>query len=186
MITVVLAGLAGALTWTLAEYLIHRWMGHDRRFRRSRFGREHTRHHAEGSYFAPNRAKLGFAAVVAVVVGAPAIALAGLHGLAWTVGLLGWYGGYELLHRRAHTHAGIGRYGRWLRRHHFHHHFVDPRTNHGVTSPLWDLVFGTYRPPSVIPVPPRLRMIWLCDPATGAVRSRHAADYVLREPARAR
>jgi len=180
------AALLGALTWTLAEYCIHRWMGHDRRFRRSRFGREHTRHHAEGDYFAPTSAKLAAAAVAALALGTPAVLVAGGAGLAWTAGLFGCYATYEILHRMAHVHAGIGWYGRWIRRHHFHHHFVDPHTNHGVTSPLWDLVFGTYRRPSVIPVPPRLRMAWLCDPVTGAIHPRHAAHFVLREPAGAR
>ena len=123
------------------------------------------------------------AALVAVVIGGPAAWLAGAHGAAAVGGLLVMYGTYEVLHRREHTHAGIGRYGRWARRHHFHHHFVDPRTNHGVTTPLWDLVFGTYRRPEVIPVPEKLRMRWLCD-ATGAVRREHADRYTLR-PARA-
>jgi sterol desaturase/sphingolipid hydroxylase (fatty acid hydroxylase superfamily) len=185
MITLAVAALLGALTWTLMEYCIHRWMGHDRRFRRSLFGREHVRHHAEGDYFAPTSKKAIVVAIVAVVFGAPAWLVAGAAGLAWTAGLLGLYIGYELLHRREHTHAGIGAYGRWARRHHFHHHFVDPHTNHGVTSPLWDLVFGTYRQPSTIPVPERLCMAWLRDPVTRDIHPRHAATFVLR-PSRAR
>ena len=82
------------------------------------------------------------AVMFASVVGVPAVAIAGYHlGAAYVAGLVGFYGVYEWLHRREHTHAGIGPYGRWARRHHFHHHFVDGRTNHGVTSPIWDLVF---------------------------------------------
>ncbi len=176
MIAVVL----GVVTWSLAEYLIHRWMGHDRRFRRSPFGVEHVRHHIEGNYFAPTRKKLLAAAIVVGVLGGPAIALAGTSGVAYIAGLVGFYGVYEWLHRREHTHAGIGAYGRWARRHHFHHHFVDGRTNHGVTSPVWDLVFGTYRTPAIIPVPRRLCMQWLLDPATGDVRAAHSARYRLR------
>jgi sterol desaturase/sphingolipid hydroxylase (fatty acid hydroxylase superfamily) len=95
-------------------------------------------------------------------------------------GLVTFYGVYEWLHRREHTHAGIGAYGRWARRHHFHHHFVDGRRNHGVTTPIWDLVFGTYARPERIRVPAKLCMAWLLDPATGAIRERHAATYELR------
>lgn len=171
----------GALSWTLLEYLIHRWMGHDRRFRRSPFGIEHIRHHIEGNYFAPSWKKLAVSAVVAAVVSVPAIAIAGLpNGVAYVAGLMALYGAYEWLHRREHTHAARGRYGSWARRHHFYHHFVDGRTNHGVTTPLWDLAFRTYERPTRIRVPARLCMAWLRDPTTGEVRAEHAATYELR------
>ncbi|HEY6035567.1 MAG TPA: sterol desaturase family protein [Kofleriaceae bacterium] len=177
----IVAAACGVASWTLVEYLLHRWMGHDRRFRGNPFGVEHVRHHSEGDYFAPTWKKgLAAAAFTAVVIG-PALALAGpADGLAYVAGLVGFYGVYEWLHRREHTHAGIGPYGRWARRHHFHHHFVDVRVNHGVTSPIWDLVFGTYEKPGVIRVPVKLRMAWLVDPATGDVRREHAARYELR------
>jgi sterol desaturase/sphingolipid hydroxylase (fatty acid hydroxylase superfamily) len=163
----------GALAWSLLEYLIHRWMGHDRRFRKSPFGVEHVRHHIEGNYFAPTWKKVSFVALVAgvllLIASAPFVA-----------GLLTAYTAYEVLHRREHTHAGIGPYGRWARRHHFHHHFVDGRTNHGVTSPIWDVVFRTYDPPSRIRVPRKLCMAWLLDPATNDVRAEHSHIYSLR------
>lgn len=90
---------------------------------------------------------------------------------------------YEALHRIEHVTAGIGPYGRWARRHHFHHHFVDGKTNHGVTTPLWDLVFGTYRRPGVIDVPPKLCMRWLLDPTTGGIREAHAGTFAMRRRA---
>jgi len=174
------AALLGVLTWTFLEYLIHRYMGHDKRFRKSPFGVEHLRHHIEGDYFAPSWKKALFALGVVALLSLPAIALAGrAAGLAYVAGLVGFYGVYELIHRLDHTHAGIGPYGRWTRRHHFYHHFVDGRMNHGVTSPLWDLVFGTYRKPEVITVPRRLRMRWLVDPRTGEVAAAHADTFVL-------
>jgi sterol desaturase/sphingolipid hydroxylase (fatty acid hydroxylase superfamily) len=177
----IVAVALGVLTWTLLEYLIHRWMGHDRRFRRSPFGIEHIRHHIEGNYFAPTWKKAVAGAMFIAVLSGPAVAIGGVvHGLSYVSGLVGFYGVYEWLHRREHTHAGVGPYGRWVRRHHFHHHFADARTNHGVTSPLWDVVFGTYERPSVIRVPAKLCMVWLLDPDTGNVRAEHAARYQLR------
>jgi sterol desaturase/sphingolipid hydroxylase (fatty acid hydroxylase superfamily) len=177
----IIAALLGVLTWTLLEYLIHRFMGHDRRFRRTPFGVEHIRHHIEGNYFAPTWKKLIAASIVATVVAGPAILVAGTTmGTAYVAGVITFYGIYEWLHRREHTHAGIGPYGRWVRRHHFHHHFVDGRMNHGVTTPLWDFVFGTYEQPTVIRVPAKLCMAWLLDPHTGTVRARHARTYQLR------
>jgi len=178
------AAAAGVFTWSFLEYVIHRWLGHDRRFRGNPFGKEHLRHHVEGNYFAPTHIKLRVAAVATVVTALPAFLLASGLGLAWVAGFITFYGAYEVLHRREHTHAGIGAYGRWARRHHFNHHFVDGRANHGVTSPLWDLVFGTYQQPDVIPVPSRLCMAWLLD-GDGAIRPEFARRFVLREARRA-
>jgi sterol desaturase/sphingolipid hydroxylase (fatty acid hydroxylase superfamily) len=182
----ILAAGFGAVTWTFLEYGIHRWFGHDKRFRRTPFGIEHLRHHVEGDYFAPTWKKAATAAVVTALLVAPVIWIAGAaHGLAYLAGLMGFYGFYEALHRRLHTHAGVGPHGRWARKHHFRHHLVDGRTNFGVTTPLWDVVFRTYRrPPAVIQVPPRLCMSWLLDPATGAVRADQAGRFALGKPSR--
>jgi len=177
---VIVAAAAGVLTWTFLEYCIHRWMGHDRRFRKTPFGVEHIRHHAEGDYFAPTWKKMSVAAFAVAILSPPAILIVGAPiGLAYVIGLISFYGVYEWHHRRDHTHPGFGPYGRWARRHHFHHHFVDARTNHGVTTPLWDLAFGTYRKATIIKVPPKLAMAWLLDPVTKAIRAEHAATYQL-------
>lgn len=171
----------GVLTWSFLEYVIHRWLGHDARLRPNLFEEEHTRHHAEGNYFASGWKKAAAAAIAMAIVTPIAALVAGLTlGLAYAFGFVAFYLGYELLHRRAHTHAGFGAYGRFVRRHHFWHHFGDSRTNHGVTSPIWDFVFRTYRTPGVITIPPRLAMTWLVDPATGDVHARFADHYRLR------
>ena len=168
----------GAFTWTLLEYLIHRFAGHDRRLRGNPFGVEHVRHHIEGDYFAPSYKKAIVALVAIAALSAPLmLALGGPTGAAFIVGLVGCYGVYEVIHRRLHVSAGFGAYGRWARRHHFTHHFASARVNHGVTTPLWDFVFGTYQAPAHITVPGRLCMAWLKDPATGQVRAEWADAF---------
>jgi sterol desaturase/sphingolipid hydroxylase (fatty acid hydroxylase superfamily) len=170
----------GAISWTLLEYVLHRWLGHDRRTRPNPFAAEHVRHHSEGDYFAPAHKKLLAAAAVMLILSGPAVAAAGIaQGLSFVAGLIAMYGLYEVLHRRDHTHPGVGRYMRFLRRHHFYHHFVDPSTNHGVTSPVWDWVFGTLRAPGVIKVPRKLAMRWLTDRITGQVLPEFAQHYEL-------
>ncbi len=185
ILKVAIALFLGALTWSFLEYCIHRWLGHDRRFRPNPFAKEHVRHHIEGDYFAPARKK-AMAAVLAITATAiPAVLVAGLWpGLAYASGLTGFYLTYEAIHRLEHVKAGWGAYGRWARKHHFYHHFVDARYNHGVTSPIWDLVFGTYRTAEVIKVPPRLMMDWLGNPETG-VKPEHAGTYALKVSKRA-
>ena len=177
---IVLAISLGALLWSFMEYVIHRGLGHVARTRPNPFANEHVRHHSEGHYFAPSWKKALAAVAFTGLLCGPAVWVGGAGpGLAFVLGFVGAYLGYEVVHRRDHTRAGATRYGVWLRRHHFSHHFTDPKFNHGVTSPVWDWVFGTRRAPGVVRVPEKLAMPWLLEPATGAVRERHRKHYEL-------
>jgi len=177
------AAALGAVFWTLVEYLLHRFVFHGADA--SRLGaKEHRQHHAQVDYFAPWWQK----AIAAVAAGALllplALASAGVaSGLAFTAGFIAMYLVYEVLHRRAHTRPPRGRYGRWRRRNHFAHHFADPRRAHGVTTPFWDLAFGTRLPAGRVRVPRRLAMPWLVD-GRGRVRPDFASDYELVGSAR--
>ncbi len=178
---ILFALLLGAAGWSFSEYCIHRWLGHDRRFTGNLFGREHIAHHGKGDYFAPTYKKVAAAVAVAAVLIGPAILVAGpALGSAFVAGFVSFYGYYELLHRLEHVWEGFGAYGRWARRHHFHHHFHNPAMNHGVTSPIWDHVFGTYEVPGVVAVPEKLKMRWLVDPATGEIHEHLQGAYSLR------
>lgn len=178
--------LAGAAAWTLLEYLIHRFLGH--RWPGNPFGVEHVRHHATTHYFAPSLKKAAVAAPVILALGAALAWPLGAAGAAACAGGLGaMYVLYEVVHRRAHTHGPRGAYGRWLRRHHFHHHFHAPHLNHGVTTPVWDVVFRTLARPGVIRVPEKHALAWLTG-EDGEVRPELAADYAIirrRAPAAA-
>ena len=179
----------GVLGWSFAEYALHRFSGHAVRAKaRDRkpglfdgdFGSEHQAHHADTRYFTPTARKIRAASVAL-----PAIAALGSLGVgprravSFALGFGAAYAFYEIVHRRTHTHAPRHAYARWARRHHLHHHFESPRSNHGVSSPLWDLVFGTHQRPGRIRVPRRHAPSWLLHPETGMVRDEYAADYEL-------
>jgi hypothetical protein len=173
----------GAVGWTLAEYLLHRFVFHGASA--TRLGaREHRQHHAQVDYFAPWWQK-ALAAVAATAVMLPVSIVSGgaTRGLLFTAGFIGMYLFYEVLHRRAHTRPPRSVYGRWRRRNHFAHHFVDPRRAQGVTTPLWDFVFATRLPVERVRVPRRLAMPWLVD-AHGEIWPAHADDYELVGSAR--
>lgn len=177
-----LAATLGALTWSFFEYVIHRFIGHGSPiWRKFAFRKEHTAHHSKGNYFASTWKKLLLAAGVFGSCWPLATFVAGdVAGTAYTVGFVAFYGIYEVFHRLLHVWEGVGPYARFARRHHFFHHFHDPQKNHGVTSPLWDWVFGTYASPGKIEVPPRLAMVWLIEPHTGEVRPHLAGAFTLR------
>ena len=180
----------GLMGWTFAEYALHNWRGHLGRGR-NEFSREHLAHHRTTSYFASTKKKaLVAASATAIVLPLLILTIGAWRGVWFSIGFLTLYVSYEVLHRRTHTHAPWNAYARWARRHHLFHHFGSAKMNHGVTSPLWDVVFRTYVKPGVIRVPERQVMDWLLDPTTGEVKEPYRADYVLvrkqrkQEPAR--
>jgi len=178
MISALFSFLLGACGWTLVEYLLHRFVFHGPSAK-GLGAREHRRHHAAVDYFAPWWQK-AIAAIATTAMMLPIAALiAGLEiGAAFTLGFISMYLLYEVLHRRAHTRAPRSRYGRWRRKNHFTHHFVDPRLAQGVTTPFWDLVFGTRLSVDRVRVPRRLAMSWLVD-MSGQVHAAYASDYEL-------
>lgn len=190
-----IAFLAGALTWSASEYVIHRFVGHGpRRARPTKFVRrwltpsglaaafneEHLAHHTDPQYFAPTSQKALAALVTTGVAAAVGSLLVGpRRAVPFALGLGSTYFGYEILHRRIHTHPPTGGYSRWVRLHHLYHHHKSPRQNHGVTTPLWDRVVGTeVRVTERLRVPRRAAAPWMLD-AAGELRAEHADDYEL-------
>lgn len=50
---------------------------------------------------------------------------------------------YDEAHWYVHAFTPTSRFGRWLRREHFLHHFREPTSRFGVSCPWLDFVFGT-------------------------------------------
>lgn len=178
------AAVAGAASWTVAEYGLHRFAMHMMRGR-GMASVEHLKHHADVTYFAPASKKLLSAATTTVVVyPVAAVATNRRWASAFTSGMITTYFAYEVAHRRTHTHPPRNRYGRWARRNHLHHHFGAPMSNFGVTTPVWDRVFGTYDDPGVVTVPRRMAPAWMLDDS-GEVVAEFAADYLVKGARRA-
>ncbi len=191
MIVSALSFAAGAATWSLAEYALHRFVGHGpRASKRSGkrgvldgdFGSEHQAHHTDTRYFTPTPHKIRAAAIAVPALAAVSSLFVGpRRGISFALGFGVAYASYEIIHRRTHTHAPRGAYSRWTRKNHLAHHFTNPHMNHGVTSPVWDHLFGTHLPHAKIRVPRRHAPDWLLDPA-GQVRPEYSDDYELPEP----
>lgn len=170
----------GVVAWTLTEYVAHRFTMHNVGGRGPAAG-EHLRHHAQPLRTRPVVRVLGHISMYATAVGIavvlalmvpPALAIAAALG--WAFG----YTIYEALHHAAHHYRPRGNWDLRLRKRHFHHHFVAPRQNLGVTITWWDQVFRTEGPVGPIRVPRRLAMPWLLDDH-GRVQPQFADDYVL-------
>lgn len=168
--------VVGIVLWTLLEYVLHRFAGHSNRLGKH-VRKEHFAHHATPDYFTSLPRKLVLAVPVLSALGAIAVPLVGWAGLATVAGTAVGWTFYEALHKATHVRGPRNAYGAWARRHHLHHHFQSPKANHGVTSPIWDWVFGTLERPATITVPRRhVRCFaWLLD--GDEVRAEHAGQY---------
>ena len=172
------AALAGIFSWSFAEYLLHRFLGHACKGR-NRFSREHLAHHSNPDYFAPTWQKVLLACFwfLAVFAGSQFV-LGTAFALTYSLSFALMYGFYELLHRRIHTPAPMGRYGRMVRPHHLAHNFTDARLCHGVTSRVWDRVFDTNEEVTTVRIPRKLAMPWLLN-GEGEISERFANRYQL-------
>lgn len=142
---------AGVLLWSLIEYGLHRFVFHitvrDPRWR-DRLNGSHTVHHGEPANPDKLLVRPGYAIAISTALffilytaTRDAFAVAGLLSGVW-LGFL--Y--YELVHYRVHTSGATRGFIAAQRRAHFYHHYRDNHRAFGVTSPLWDFVFGTARP----------------------------------------
>ncbi len=144
--------LAGLFLWTFVEYTLHRFVFHFR----ARTPRQeriiflfHGIHHAQPQC----KTRLVMPPVVSIPMAALIFGILYLVlGLLFkqpllvyplTSGLLIGYLIYDLTHYATHhfpRHGGIPKY---LKRYHMMHHYRTPDKRFGVSSPLWDIVFGT-------------------------------------------
>lgn len=174
---------AGSVIWSLTEYSVHRWVMHGHHITNP-VTAEHLDHHRHLERTDPLRVDgfLAWPLAGGLLVGTPTAALTSTTvGVAAGSAFAAWYCGYRHLHWAIHHRAPRSRWGRYLRRHHLRHHVGSPRANHGVTSPLWDLVLRTYRPDrGPVALPAAMAPAWLRRNDDGSLDPRFVADYAVR------
>lgn len=161
MFAFVPALVGGLVLWTLAEYLLHRFVMHARGG--WVIGREHRLHHREPlrtNIVLRGAGYLGLA-VIGLLGGATLLPVSAFAALGLAAGWTAGYIGYEQIHWNSHHRAPRTRFGLRRRHVHLHHHFVRPQRNHGVSSSLWDRVFQTFEEPGLVRVPKADPPPWL-------------------------
>ena len=141
--------LTGVLTWGLIEYWLHRFVFHfdaqsekGRRFVHAM----HLSHHANPKNMDDLFTSLRLSLPIASCYCALAWALMG----SWQamvylfIGLMAGYFSYEFLHYQAHHGVPRSRVFRYLKKYHLLHHHQTSALRFGVTSPVFDYLFGTF------------------------------------------
>ncbi len=146
------AFVVGVLLWTLTEYLMHRFVFHytpRNPTQEKIFFLFHGVHHAQPQC----KTRLVMPPAVSiplglVVYGFMWLVVGGLLGAdAWVNPILGGmtigYLTYDLTHYATHHFPMRSGVLKFLKRYHMQHHYKTPNQRYGVSSPLWDMVFGT-------------------------------------------
>jgi dihydroceramide fatty acyl 2-hydroxylase len=155
-----LLAFGGYLSWSLAEYWIHRgifhwepedgwgaklhWMIH---------GVHHDHPNDPLRLVMPPAASIPLATIFVVafvvLIGRPQ---------AWPFagGFLAGYLIYDMIHFALHHHRPRTGFGRWMRELHMRHHFQDDTRGYGIAAPYWDYIFRTKvdRDRRATPAPP--------------------------------
>jgi 4-hydroxysphinganine ceramide fatty acyl 2-hydroxylase len=140
--------VVGVLTWTLLEYVIHRYIFHYEP--KTRVGKllHFIMHGVHHDY--PNDAtRLVMPPIIsvplAVVFYVVFILTLGRFAPAALAGFGFGYVCYDTIHYATHHFAMKRGVWRWLKQYHLRHHYQDDHAGYGVSSPLWDYVFRTTR-----------------------------------------
>jgi len=143
--------IGGWLVFTLMEYLLHRFLFHasahtpDQKFRSFMVhGYHHEFPNDKLRLVAPPLMSWPIAAVMIFIYRATM----GPNMWIMFAGTATGYVAYDWIHYYTHHFRPSNAVGRWLKAYHLQHHFDDTHGEgrYGVSSPLWDFVFGTYRP----------------------------------------
>jgi sterol desaturase/sphingolipid hydroxylase (fatty acid hydroxylase superfamily) len=132
--------VAGFIAWTLIEYWLHRVILHRVP---PALAKMHALHHSKPSEFigVPVWYSLAFFLVFSL----PVLGLLGLeNGVGTIVGLLIGYTLYIGIHDAAHHRSSYLR--PWFSRfkvNHLRHHYQNAHAGFGVTTDVWDRLFGT-------------------------------------------
>lgn len=137
--------LFGFLSWTFVEYVLHRYLFHyTNDLTKKIFFRIHGFHHVDAS----DPTRLVMTPMVSIPLG---LLFYGFFQLlmprAWVDPFFAFflvgYICYDMLHFYVHFYSPKNKAGRWLKEHHMKHHFLGRPSRWGVSSPLWDIIFGT-------------------------------------------
>lgn len=155
LLPVVIGYVGGLLLWSLAEYLLHRYVFHyepEAEWLKRVWYLIHGVHHEQPQC----KTRLVMPPVLSIPLallhyGLFVLVVGGLfrapHWVApLFAGLITGYLIYDMVHYATHHLAMKRGFLKFLKRYHLLHHYKTPDDRYGISSPIWDVVFGT-RPP---------------------------------------
>jgi sterol desaturase/sphingolipid hydroxylase (fatty acid hydroxylase superfamily) len=143
--------LLGTLFWTFMEYVIHRFAFHympkselGKRFHFLIHGIHHDYPRDSKRLVMPPSVSIPLAVIFYFLY---MVTMGQTYGEPFFAGFVFGYLCYDMIHYMLHHFSMRGnRLGLWLQQHHNLHHYGNDDKGFGVSSPLWDFVFGSMDP----------------------------------------
>ncbi len=136
----------GILSWTLFEYLMHKHLYHMLPTNKVKGWIQYNMHGLHHEY-PKDKSRLAMPPIMIILIAFLFLGvfrlLMGDYAFAFTPGFLFGYAGYLFVHYIVHAYQPPKNIFKTLWVHHAIHHYKDPDVAFGVSSPLWDYVFGT-------------------------------------------
>lgn len=148
-ITILGLFVMGVVYWTLVEYLLHRFVFHYQP--KSGWGKQlHFTMHGVHHDYPNDSTRLVMAPAISIPLAfffyfTTQMIAGNMVTPAIFAGQVFGYICYDTLHYATHHLPMKSGALAWLKKHHLRHHYGDDTTGYGVTSPLWDIVFGTQK-----------------------------------------
>ena len=139
--------IGGIFTWTLAEYLLHRFIFHYNA--KSKFGKKihfifHGVHHDYPSdskrLVMPPSVSIPLAVIFYFIF---RLIFGGSLMLPFFAGFILGYLIYDITHYAIHHFNMHSKFWLSIKNHHMLHHFQEDNKGYGVSSPFWDVIFRT-------------------------------------------
>lgn len=141
----------GLLFWTFFEYMAHRYVFHfhakgniGKKFMFIIHGVHHDYPRDPKRLVMPPPVSIPLAVVTYAIF---SLVLGPVYTSPFFAGFVFGYICYDMIHYGSHHFSmKIIPGGLWLQKHHSRHHYQDENYGFGVSSPLWDFIFGTLEP----------------------------------------
>ena len=131
VLPVLAIGLAGVFTWSLTEYCLHRFLFH---------GNHHEDPKDKTRLVMPPAGAIPIMAVLYLLFG---LIIPQPWIQPFCAGFIIGYLVYDYIHYSTHHFPMRNKLAKYLKHYHLKHHYSGEGGRYGVSSPLWDWVFGS-------------------------------------------
>ncbi len=145
-ITTITLFLVGFISFTWVEYMVHRYVFHMKVYTEARARLQYTMHGVHHE-FPKDKDRLAMPPLLSITIGTVLLlifkVLMGDFVFAFLPGFMVGYASYLAVHYMVHAYTPPKNFLKALWINHSVHHYKDGEVVFGVSSPLWDYVYGT-------------------------------------------
>lgn len=145
-VTTITLFLVGFISFTWVEYMVHRYVFHMKVYTEARARLQYTMHGVHHE-FPKDKDRLAMPPLLSITIGTVLLlifkVLMGDFVFAFLPGFMVGYASYLAVHYMVHAYTPPKNFLKALWINHSVHHYKDGEVVFGVSSPLWDYVYGT-------------------------------------------